>query len=131
MNINDPIGDLITRIRNGYMRGHAKVSAPNSRMRFSVLSVLKEEGFITDFVLKQDGKFEVFDIKLRYSDGSPAIEEIVRVSKPGRRVYFSIADLPKVYNGLGVSVLSTSKGVLSDSAARTQGVGGEYLFKVF
>jgi small subunit ribosomal protein S8 len=131
MNINDPIGDLITRIRNGYMRRHEVVLAPVSRMRNAILRVLKEEGYISDFSQKKVGKFEQLQIKLRYTNGVPGIEEIVRVSKPGRRVYTSVADLPKVYNGLGVSVLSTPKGVLADSSARAQSVGGEYLFKVF
>ncbi|USO01051.1 MAG: 30S ribosomal protein S8 [Alphaproteobacteria bacterium] len=131
MNINDPIGDLITRIRNGYMRRHDFVLAPVSRMRTSILTVLKENGYISDFSQKKVGKFDQLQIKLRYTHGVPGIEEIVRVSKPGRRVYTSVADLPRVYNGLGVSVLSTPKGVLADSTARAQSVGGEYLFKVF
>ena len=132
MAVNDPIGDLITRIRNAGMRKKSKLSAPNSRLRASVLEVLKSEGYIRDFatVEHKDGRNEV-EIELKYFEGEPAIREIERVSKPGRRVYVSVKGLPRVNNGLGIAIVSTPKGVMADHAARDANVGGEILLTVF
>ncbi len=132
MAINDPLGDLLTRIRNAQMRRKDKVSSPGSKLRANVLDVLKEEGYIrgystTDF---GDGRTE-FEIELKYFDGQPAIKEIERVSRPGRRVYADVASVPRVANGLGVIIVSTSKGVMADHVARDQNVGGELLCRVF
>ena len=132
MSLNDPIGDLITRIRNAGMRKKSKLSAPNSRLRASVLEVLKSEGYIRDFatVEHKDGRNEV-EIELKYFEGEPAIREIERVSKPGRRVYASVKNLPRINNGLGIAIVSTPKGVMADHAARDANVGGEILLTVF
>jgi small subunit ribosomal protein S8 len=132
MSVNDPIGDLITRIRNAGMRKKSKLSAPNSRLRASVLEVLKSEGYIRDYatVEHKDGRNEV-EIELKYFEGEPAIREIERVSKPGRRVYVSVKGLPRVNNGLGIAIVSTPKGVMADHAARDANVGGEILLTVF
>ena len=132
MSVNDPIGDLITRIRNAGMRKKSKLSAPNSRLRASVLEVLKSEGYIRDFatVEHKDGRNEV-EIELKYFEGQPAIREIERVSKPGRRVYVSVKGLPRVNNGLGIAIVSTPKGAMADHAARDANVGGEILLTVF
>jgi small subunit ribosomal protein S8 len=132
MAVNDPIGDLITRIRNAGMRKKSKLSAPNSRLRASVLEVLKTEGYIRDFatVEHKDGRNEV-EIELKYFEGQPAIREIERVSKPGRRVYVSVKNLPRINNGLGIAIVSTPKGVMADHAARDANVGGEILLTVF
>ena len=132
MNINDPVGDMITRIRNAYMRGKETVDSPCSNLRINVLEVLRDEGFIrgysqTDF---DDGKSEIL-IDLKYHEGESVIKEINRISKPGRRVYSSVGSMPLVRNGLGISVISTSKGVMSDKKARTSNVGGEILCVVF
>jgi small subunit ribosomal protein S8 len=132
MNLNDPIGDMITRIRNAQSRTKPKVSTPGSRLRRSVLDVLKSEGYIRDYSMleRSDGRTE-FEIELKYFDGSPVIREIARVSKPGRRVYVSVKNLPRVNNGLGVAIVSTPKGVMADHAARDANVGGEILCRVF
>ena len=132
MAVNDPIGDLITRIRNAGMRKKSKLSAPNSRLRASVLEVLKSEGYIRDYatVEHKDGRNEV-EIELKYFEGEPAIREIERVSKPGRRVYVSVRNLPRINNGLGIAIVSTPKGVMADHAARDANVGGEILLTVF
>ena len=132
MAINDPLGDLLTRIRNAQMRRKDKVSSPGSKLRANVLDVLKEEGYIrgystTDF---GDGRTE-FEIELKYFDGQPAIKQIERVSRPGRRVYADVTSVPRVANGLGVIIVSTSKGVMADHVAREQNVGGELLCRVF
>lgn len=132
MSVNDPIGDMLTRIRNAQQRGKSKVSIPHSRLRENVLNVLQGEGFIRGFAVVQLGnnKAEI-EVELKYFDGAPVIRELNRVSKPGRRVYVSVGTLPTVYNGLGISILSTPKGVMSDSDARAQNVGGEVLCTVF
>ena len=132
MSLNDPIGDLITRIRNAQMRNKPKVSSPGSKLRESVLEVLKSEGYIRGYaaVAHSSGRSEL-EIELKYFDGEPVIREIERVSKPGRRVYASVKNLPRVNNGLGISVLSTPKGIMADHAARDANVGGEILFTVF
>ena len=132
MSLNDPIGDLITRIRNAQMRNKPKVSSPGSRLRASVLEVLKSEGYIRGYSsVEHTGGRSELEIELKYFDGEPVIREISRVSKPGRRVYASVKALPRINNGLGVSVLSTPKGVMADHAARDANVGGEILFTVF
>ena len=132
MNLNDPIGDLITRIHNAQMRKKPKVSTPGSRLRANVLEVLKSEGFIRGYasVSHESGRNEL-EVELKYFDGTPVIREIARVSKPGRRVYASVRNLPRVNNGLGISILSTPKGVMADHDARDANVGGEVLFTVF
>src|SRR5665213_3307357 len=130
--VNDPIGDMIARIKNAAMRKRGKVTTPASRMRERVLGVLESEGYIRGFTLVQKpGAFPEFEIELKYFDGEPVIAEIARVSKPGRRVYSSIGDLKPVKNGLGISILSTPKGVMSDTAARDANVGGEVLCQVY
>jgi small subunit ribosomal protein S8 len=132
MSTHDPISDLITRIRNAQMRNKSKVSTPGSRMRANVLEVLKSEGYIRGYATVEHagGRSEI-EIELKYSDGEPVIREIDRVSKPGRRVYVSARNLPRVNNGLGISVLSTPKGIMADHDAREANVGGEVLFTVF
>jgi small subunit ribosomal protein S8 len=132
MNLNDPIGDMITRIRNAQSRTKPKVSTPGSKLRKSVLDVLKSEGYIRDYstLERSDGRTE-FEIELKYFDGAPVIRAIERVSKPGRRVYASVKNLPRVNNGLGVAIVSTPKGVMADHAAREANVGGEILCRVF
>lgn len=130
MNISDPLGDMLTRIRNAQMRGKSKVETPASKLRVRVLEVLQSEGYIRGFAeVEKDGKKNI-EIELKYYDGSPVISEIKRVSKPGRRVYSSIKDLALVQNGLGISILSTPKGVVSDNVAREENVGGEVLCRV-
>ena len=132
MSASDPIGDLLTRIRNAQERGKSKVSSPASRLRERVLEVLQHEGFIRGFTTVAHGGGEAeIEIELKYFDGAPVIRELQRVSKPGRRVYASVETLPTVFNGLGISILSTPKGVMSDAEARTQNVGGEVLCTVF
>lgn len=132
MSLNDPLGDMITRIRNAQMRNKSKVSTPGSKLRANVLEVLKSEGYIRGFSATElgNGRSE-FDIELKYFDGQPVIREISRVSKPGRRVYASVKNLPRISNGLGISILSTPKGVMADHDAREQNVGGEILCTVF
>ena len=132
MAINDPLGDMLTRIRNGQRAGKSMVVSPASKHRVAVLDVLEREGYIRGFLEREfdQGKAEL-EIELKYYEGEPVIREISRVSKPGRRVYSGIKELPKVYNGLGISILSTPRGVMSDSEARAANVGGEVLCKVF
>ena len=132
MAVNDPIGDMIARIKNAAMRKRGKVLTPASKMRQRVLDVLADEGYIRGYQLVQKpGEFPEFEIELKYFDGEPVIADIARVSTPGRRVYSSIADLKPIKNGLGISILSTSKGVMSDTAARDAKVGGEVLIRVY
>jgi small subunit ribosomal protein S8 len=132
MAISDPLGDMLTRIRNAQMRSRPKVTTPASKLRERVLEVMQEEGYIrgysrTDY---EDGKSEI-EIELKYFDGKPVIRNLKRISKPGRRVYSSVDELPTVANGLGVAILSTPKGVMSDSQARRENVGGEVLCSIF
>ncbi|MBU6320011.1 MAG: 30S ribosomal protein S8 [Alphaproteobacteria bacterium] len=130
MMMNDPLGDLLTRIRNAQQRGRSSVSSPASKLRMRVLDVLQREGYIRGYSeVEKEGRKEL-DIELKYYDGAPVISEIRRISKPGRRVYSSVGDLPLVRNGLGISILSTPKGVMSDNDARSQNVGGEILCRV-
>jgi small subunit ribosomal protein S8 len=132
MSVTDPIGDMLTRIRNAQQRGKSTVSSPSSRLRERVLEVLQAEGYIRSFRVTQQGNGQAeLEVELKYFDGEPVIRELKRVSKPGRRVYASVTDLPTIYNGLGVAIMSTSKGVMSDSDAREQNVGGEVLCTVF
>jgi small subunit ribosomal protein S8 len=132
MSMSDPLGDMITRIRNAQRSRHTQCVAPASKMRASVLEALKREGFIRGYSAEElrPGVAQL-RIELKYSEGEPVIKEITRVSKPGRRVYSKIKELPRVYAGLGVSILSTPRGVLSDGEARAANVGGEVLFRVF
>ena len=131
MPMNDPVGDLLTRIRNAQMRNKSKCTSPNSRLRESLLEVLKNEGYIRGYaVVEKDGRSEL-EIELKYANGQPAIRDIKRISKPGRRVYKAVRDLATVANGLGVAILSTPKGVMSDQRAREENVGGEILCSVF
>ena len=130
--VNDPIGDMITRIRNAQMRSKSKVSTPGSKMRASVLEVLKSEGYIRGYTeTRNDNGSGEFAIELKYSDNTPVIRTIERVSRPGRRVYASVKNIPSVASGLGVSILSTPKGVMADHEARSQNLGGEVLCRVF
>jgi small subunit ribosomal protein S8 len=129
--MNDPVGDLLTRIRNAQMRNKSKVSSPGSKLRESLLEVLKNEGYIRGYaVVEKDGRSEL-EIELKYFDGEPVIREIERVSKPGRRVYTSVRNMPRINNGLGVTIVSTPKGVMADHDARDANVGGEILCTVF
>jgi small subunit ribosomal protein S8 len=132
MTMTDPLGDMLTRIRNGQQARKTKITSPASRLRTNVLEVLKREGFIRGFSKQEirTGISEI-EIELKYHEGDPVIREISRVSTPGRRVYSGVKDLPRVYDGLGISILSTPRGVLSDSEARDQNVGGEILCRVF
>ena len=132
MSINDPLGDMLTRIRNAQMRRRPKVISPASNLRVRVLDVLAEEGYIRGYtrVDHKNGKSDL-EIELKYSNGQPAIRDITRVSTPGRRVYRPVADLRAVANGLGVAILSTPKGVMPDWRAREENVGGEVLCNVF
>ncbi|MER2604264.1 MAG: 30S ribosomal protein S8 [Siculibacillus sp.] len=132
MTMTDPLGDMITRIRNAQLRKKSKVSTPASKLRGNLLDVLKTEGYIRGYTkIDFDGGKSEFEIELKYFDGQPVIREISRVSKPGRRVYSSVTNIPRVANGLGVTILSTPKGVMADHAARDANVGGEVLCKVF
>jgi small subunit ribosomal protein S8 len=131
MLMNDPLGDMLTRIRNAQLRKRTSVTTPASSLRARVLDVLQAEGYIRGYSeVEVNGKAE-FSIELKYFDGEPVIREIHRVSKPGRRVYSSVKSIPRVADGLGVSILSTPKGVMSDHEARNQNVGGEVLCRVF
>jgi small subunit ribosomal protein S8 len=129
--MNDPLGDLLSRIRNAQMRNKSKVSSPNSRLREHVLDVLQSEGYIRGYaVVEREGRSEI-EIELKYFEGEPVIREIARISKPGRRVYASVKNLPRINNGLGVAIVSTPKGVMADHDARDANVGGEVLCTVF
>ncbi len=132
MSVNDPLGDMLTRIRNAQMRRKSSVRTPASKLRGWVLDVLAREGYIRGYqrVTGENGHPE-FEIELKYYDGEPVIRELKRVSKPGRRVYASVREIPLVRNGLGVSIVSTSRGVMSDAQARAANVGGEVLCMVF
>ena len=132
MFVNDPLSDMIARIKNAALRQRSSVRTPASKLRAHVLDVLKDEGYIRGYeVVETPGEFPQFEIELKYFDGQPVIAEIARVSKPGRRVYSSIKDLKPIKNGLGISILSTPKGVMSDTAAREANVGGEVLCRVY
>ncbi len=129
--MNDPIGDMLTRIRNGQLRGKSTVSSPASKLRGWVLDVLADEGYIRGYEGAEENGHPAFEISLKYYEGTPVIREVKRVSKPGRRVYMSVNDIPVVRQGLGVSIVSTPKGVMSDASARANNVGGEVICTVF
>ena len=133
MSFADPIGDMITRIRNAQMRALENVSIPNSKFRARILDVLKNEGYISNYKLLPDSKTnkESLIVDLKYSNGSPVIKEIKRVSKPGRRIYAKANSISKVQNGLGLAIVSTSIGIMTDNDARIKNVGGEIICKVF
>lgn len=132
MSVNDPLGDMLTRIRNAQMRRKSKVSTPGSKLRANVLDVLQSEGYIRGYSTTDYGNGRTeFEIELKYHDGSPVIRLIERVSKPGRRVYSAVDAMPRVANGLGITIISTPKGVMADHSAREQNVGGEVLCRVF
>tara|TARA_B100000408_G_scaffold134553_1_gene122697 strand:- start:36 stop:434 length:399 start_codon:yes stop_codon:yes gene_type:complete len=132
MTLVDPIGDMLTRIRNGQMRSLNKINMPFSNFRLKILEVLKKEGYIIDFNIDNDKKkIKFLSVDLKYYEGQPVIKEIKRISKPGRRVYSKATSIPKVLNGLGLAILSTSKGVMSDSDAMKNNLGGEIICKVF
>jgi small subunit ribosomal protein S8 len=132
MSMTDPVSDLLTRIRNGQQAHKDSVVSPASKVRASVLEVLQREGYIRGYSrADHSAGISEFKIELKYVDGEPVIRELTRVSKPGRRVYSRIEDLPRVYNGLGISILSTPRGVMSDNEARAAHVGGEILCRVF
>jgi small subunit ribosomal protein S8 len=132
MSFSDPIGDMITRIRNGQMRSHNKIEMPASTFKGQILDVLKKEGYIINYSLdEKDKKKKNFSIELKYISGSPVINNIERISKPGRRIYASADSMPKIQNGLGIAIVSTPRGVMSDIDARKEHVGGEIICKVF
>jgi small subunit ribosomal protein S8 len=127
MSMSDPIADMLIRIRNAQMVGHTEVAMPASKLKASIAQVLKDEGYIEDFALREQGPKNELRIGLKYYAGRPVIERLERVSKPGLRVYRGRDDIPRVMNGLGVAILSTSRGVMTDRKARADGVGGEVL----
>tara|TARA_Y100000816_G_scaffold51294_1_gene32800 strand:- start:210 stop:608 length:399 start_codon:yes stop_codon:yes gene_type:complete len=132
MALMDPIGDMFTRIRNGQMRSLTKVEIPSSNFRLKILEVLKNEGYILNYFLeKKDNNKKTLTVDLKYNEGIPVIKEIKRVSKPGRRVYSSALSIPRIQNGLGLAIISTPKGVMSDMDARKNNIGGEIICKVF
>ena len=127
MSMHDPISDMLTRIRNAQLVGHAEVAMPASRLKASIAKVLKDEGYIEDYAVRDNGAHKQLAIALKYYAGRPVIERLERVSKPGLRVYKGRDDIPRVMNGLGVAIVSTSRGVMTDRKARADGVGGEVL----
>ncbi len=132
MTMSDPLGDMLTRIRNAQMRGKSIVATPASKLRGWVLDVLADEGYIRGYArVEKEGDFPSFEIELKYYEGEPVISEIRRISTPGRRVYKGATELPNVRNGLGISIVSTPKGVMSDSRAREANIGGEVLCQVY
>ena len=132
MSLSDPIGDMITRINNAQLRNHKKIELPSSNFKIKIANVLKNEGFIIDYkVQKNESNKSDLEINLKYNSGSPVISTIERISKPGRRIYSSAASLPKINNGLGIAIISTPKGVMTDIDARKQKLGGEIICKVF
>ncbi len=132
MTFTDPIGDMFSRIRNGQLRSLSSIIIPSSNFRKNILEILKNEGYIRDFFIEKSENNKIsLKISLKYFDGQPVIKEIKRISKPGRRVYSRAASIPKVMNGLGLSILSTPKGVMSDAEARKNNIGGEIICRVF
>ena len=132
MSLSDPIGDMIARLKNAQVRNHKKVNLPSSNFKAKIAEVWKGEGYIIDFkILNKDGNKSDLEINLKYNYGSPVISTIERVSKPGRRIFSSAESLPKINNGLGIAIISTPKGVMTDVDARKQKVGGEIICKVF
>ena len=131
MSLTDPIGDMLARIKNSQLRNHKKVEMPSSNFKMKIADVLKNEGYINGFNIDKNDNKDVLIIDLKYNSGSPVISVIERVSKPGRRVFSSAQSLPKITNGLGIAIISTPKGVMTDIDARKQRVGGEIICKVF
>ena len=131
MSISDPIGDMIARIKNAQARKHKKVELPSSKFKSKIADILKNEGFIKDFKVSTEEKKNILSLELKYHSGNPVISNFERVSKPGRRIFSSADSLPKINNGLGIAILSTPKGVMTDIDARKQKVGGEIVCKVF
>ena len=131
MSLNDPIGDMLARIKNSLLRNHKKVELPSSNFKVKIAEVLKNEGYIVDHKVSSIENKAVLQIELKYNYGSPVISTIQRISKPGRRIFSSAESLPKINNGLGIAIVSTPKGVMSDIDARKNKVGGEIIFKVF
>ena len=131
MSLSDPIGDMIARIKNAQARNHKKVDLPSSNFKTKIAGILKNEGFIKDFKVNNDESKSILSLELKYRSGSPVISAFERVSKPGRRIFSSAESLPKINNGLGIAIVSTPKGVMTDIDARKQRVGGEIICKVF
>ena len=131
MSLSDPIGDMLARIKNSQMRSQKKVEMPSSKFKTKIANVLKEEGFIIDYKVEENEKKQNLIILLKYNFGNPVINTIERVSKPGRRIFSSAESLPKINNGLGIAIISTPKGVMTDVNARKQKIGGEIICKVF
>ena len=131
MSLSDPIGDMIARIKNASLRNYKKVQFPSSKFKTKIVDVLKNEGFIIDYKIENSNGKENLSIDLKYNSGNPVINSIQRVSKPGRRIFSSAESLPKVSNGLGIAIISTPKGVMTDQDARKNNVGGEIICKVF
>ena len=132
MSIVDPVGDMITRIRNGQMRSSSTIEMPASKFRTKILDVLRDQGYISNYKLSIDkNKKNNISVNLKYKEGMPVIREITRISKPGRRVYTKADSIPRIQNGLGIAIMSTSKGIMTDNDARNENLGGEILCKVF
>ena len=131
MSLSDPIGDMIARVKNAQARNHKKVELPSSNFKSKIADILKNEGFIKDFKIVEEEKKQVLSLELKYHSGNPVISNFERVSKPGRRIFSSADSLPKINNGLGIAILSTPKGVMTDIDARKHRVGGEIICKVF
>ena len=132
MALVDTIGDMITRIRNGQMRMLTNVKIPSSKFRVKILDVLKQEGYISGYKIISDSQNKgILTVDLKYDNGSPVIKEIKRISKPGRRIYAKASSIPKIQNGLGLAIVSTSKGIMTDNDARNQNIGGEIICRVF
>ena len=131
MSLSDPIGDMIARVKNAQARNHRKVELPSSNFKSKIADILKNEGFIKDFKVSSNEKKNILSLELKYHSGNPVISNFERVSKPGRRIFSSAESLPKVNNGLGIAIISTPKGVMTDIDARKQKIGGEIICKVF
>jgi len=131
MSLSDPIGDMIARVKNSQVRNHKKVELPSSNFKVKIADILKNEGFIKDFKVNKENNKPILSLELKYHSGNPVISTFERVSKPGRRIFSSADGLPKINNGLGIAIVSTPKGVMTDIDARKQRVGGEIICKVF
>ena len=131
MSLSDPIGDMIARVKNAQSRNHKKVELPSSNFKSKIADILKNEGFIKDFQINNENKKPILSLELKYHSGNPVISNFERVSKPGRRIFSSASGLPKINNGLGIAIISTPKGVMSDINARKEKIGGEIICKVF
>ena len=131
MSLSDPIGDMIARVKNAQLRSHKKVNLPSSNFKTKIANILKNEGFIKDFKIINEDNKSILSLELKYHSGNPVISNFERVSKPGRRIFSSADGLPKINNGLGIAIISTPKGVMTDIDARKQRIGGEIICKVF